>query len=106
MLRSVRAVAVLVCFPAVAWAELPVAAEIETTLATAGGRIRQFAFDGDASSYFGSEKDAGRDDHFTLRFDMPVAVKAIDIMTGKPKGGDALDDGILEVSADCKSFMA
>jgi len=35
-------------------AELPVVATVETTLATASSQIRQFAFDGDAETYFAS----------------------------------------------------
>jgi hypothetical protein len=85
-------------------AEPPVAATIETSLSTASGQIRQFAFDGDADSYFASSDNAGSADHFTLVFDKPVAVKAITVTTGRPEGGDRLDAGTLEVSADGKEF--
>jgi hypothetical protein len=84
--------------------ERPVMATVETTLATAAGQIRQFAFDGDPSTCFVSAKNAGRDDHFTLVLDRPVAVKSIVAVTGRPKGGDRLDAGVLEVSADGKKF--
>ena len=98
------------CFPATAMAapaepaEAPVAATIETTLTTADGQIRQFAFDGDAETFFVSEKNPGAADHFTLIFDKPVAVKSIGVTTGRPNGGDALDAGTLEISADGKKF--
>jgi hypothetical protein len=84
----------------------PVAAVVESTLKTAGGQIRQFAFDGNADSYFASANNPGKDDHFTLIFDQPVALRAIDLTTGKPKGGegDTLDAGVLESSTDGKTF--
>jgi hypothetical protein len=80
-----------------------VVATVQTTLATADGQIRQFAFDGDPSTCFASANNAGRKDHFTLVFDSPVAVKSILVMTGRPNGGDRLA-GALEGSADGKTF--
>ena len=71
----------------------PVAAIVETTLTTADGQIRQFAFDGDPDTYFASEKNPTAADHFTLVFDKPVAVKSVTATTGRPKGGDALEAG-------------
>jgi hypothetical protein len=82
----------------------PATAVVESSLATGGNHIRQFAFDGDPDTYFASEKNATKDDHFTLTFDTPAAVKAIRVTTGLPKGGNVLDAGILEVSADGKKF--
>ncbi|OWK35595.1 basic secretory protein-like protein [Fimbriiglobus ruber] len=82
----------------------PIGAMVETSLATAGRQIRQFAFDGDPASYFGSEKNPGKDDHFTLVFDAPVDVRSVTVSTGRAGGMDALDAGTLEVSADGKSF--
>src|SRR5947209_2253039 len=82
----------------------PVAAVVETTLATAGKNIRQFAFDGDPNTYFASEKNPGKDDHFTLVFDAPVALKAVTVLTGKPDGGDKLTGGAIEGSEDGKVF--
>jgi hypothetical protein len=81
-----------------------VAAVVETTLKTAAGQIRQFAFDGDPDSCFVSADNAGKGDHFTLVFDKPVALKSVQVVTGKPKGGDALANGRLEVSTDGKMF--
>jgi Peptidase of plants and bacteria len=112
MRASIRFVlTALLCLPAVASAapdlkpaDTRVAAVIETTLATAPGQIRQFALDGDADSYFASKEDAASTDHFTLVLDKAVAVKSIAVTTGKPKGGDLLDAGVLEVSADGKKF--
>ena len=37
--------------------EPPVAATIDTTLRTAAGHIRQFAFDGDPNTYFASAQE-------------------------------------------------
>jgi Peptidase of plants and bacteria len=82
----------------------PVSASIETTLSTASRQIRQFAFDGDAGTYFGSAQNPGTADHFTLIFDEPVIVSSIAVVTGRSDGSDALDAGKLEVSVDGKTF--
>ncbi|HEX8203654.1 MAG TPA: basic secretory protein-like protein [Isosphaeraceae bacterium] len=82
----------------------PVAATIATTLSTAGEQIRQLAFDGDAGTGFVSAEDAGRDDHFTLEFATPVTVTSLSVSTGRPDGGDRLDAGTLQVSADGVTF--
>jgi hypothetical protein len=84
--------------------DTPIAATIKTTLSSASGHIRQFAFDGDADTYFASSKDVRSSDHFTLLLDKPAAVKSIVVTTGRPRGGDRLDSGTLEGSADGKSF--
>src|SRR5262245_5036500 len=86
--------------PAAQPAEARVAATVETTLKSASGQIRQFAFDGDAGTYFASATNARAGDHFTLVFDKAVSVKSLAVTTGRPKGGDRLDNGTLEVSAD------
>jgi Peptidase of plants and bacteria/F5/8 type C domain len=91
--------------PNVSAGKLPVVASIETTLSTASRQIRQFAFDGDAATYFCSGKNPGTSDHFTLVFDEPVEVKSIAIVTGQPDGADALDAGTLETSFDGKTFQ-
>ncbi|QJW95340.1 basic secretory protein-like protein [Frigoriglobus tundricola] len=82
----------------------PATAVAESSLATGSGQIRQFAFDGDPNTYFASEKNATKADHFTLTFDTPVPVKSVRVATGLPKGGAKLDAGVLEVSADGKAF--
>jgi hypothetical protein len=87
-------------------AEAPVAATVETSLKSASGQIRQFAFDGDSKTYFASADNAKSSDHFTLVFDKPVAVKSVSVTTGRPKGDDKLDSGSLEGSADGKKFEA
>jgi hypothetical protein len=85
-------------------ADQPVAAVIETTLAAAPGQIRQFAFDGDPGSYFVSRQDVGSADHFTLVADRPVTLTSVAVLTGRPRGGDQLDAGVLEVSTDGRRF--
>jgi hypothetical protein len=85
-------------------ANKPVRAAVDTTLATADKHIRQFAFDGDVNSYFLSAQNAGKADHFTLVFDRPVIVQAVTATTGRPQGGDGLDEGTLQVSTDGKKF--
>ena len=79
-------------------------AVVESSLTTGSNQIRQFAFDGDPDTFFASEKNATKTDHFTLTFDTPANVKTIRVITGRPKGDDALDAGVLEVSADGKEF--
>lgn len=102
MFRLCLAMCLLV--PAAARAQAPVAAIVESSLKTAGGNIRQLAFDGNPDSYFASASHPGKDDHFTVIFDQPVAIRAIEVTTGKPKGGDTLEAGVLEFSADGKKF--
>jgi hypothetical protein len=82
----------------------PVTATIETTLTTAPGQIRQFAFDGDANTFFASARSPRQSDHFTLVFDRPVTVKSISVTTGRPDGGDLLESGSLGVSTSARSF--
>lgn len=86
-----------------------ITATIETTLTTSGEHIRQFAFDDDLKTYFASKKNATSKDHFTLVLDKPAAVRSLRVITGRPDGdGDdrdeMLDGGILQVSADGKTF--
>jgi hypothetical protein len=81
-----------------------VAAVVESSLKSAGGHIRQFAFDGNADTFFASEENPKESDHFTLTFDKPVAVKSITVATGRTNGDDKLEAGQLEVSADGKKF--
>lgn len=81
-----------------------VAAVIETTLRTASDHIRQFALDGSATTWFASEQNPGKADHFTLLLDAPVSLKSITVTTGRPDGVDALDAGMLEVAADGSNF--
>ncbi len=107
-LRSVLA-AGLLFLPFTIFAAAPppvpaVVATIETTMTTAAGQIRQFALDGDPNTYFASKENVGARDHFTLVFDRPVSVKSVVVTTGQPWGGDALDEGTLESSADGKKF--
>lgn len=81
-----------------------VAAVVETTLTTDGEKIRQFAFDGSADTYYASTKAPTEKDSFTLKFDKPVTVKSVKVATGKPKGGSELAGGVLSGSADGKAF--
>jgi hypothetical protein len=82
----------------------PLAAKIETTLGTAAGQIRQFAFDGDEDTFFASSQRPGKDDHFTLLLDAAVPAKSIAVSTGRADGSDRLESGTLEVSVDGKTF--
>ena len=84
----------------------PVVATVECPLATSGKQIRQFALDGDRDTYFASTGNPGRDDHFTLTLEKPVAVQSIQVLTGRPGGGNELETGSLEVSGDGLAFEA
>jgi Peptidase of plants and bacteria len=93
----------LVSFPARAGE--PVAATVETTLTTLDGQIRQFALDGDAATYFASEKGPSAEDHFTIVLDELVSVKSIEAVTGRPDGERQVVGGTLEVSPDGRTFQ-
>jgi hypothetical protein len=82
----------------------PIAAAAKSSLKSAQGKIRQFAFDKDPESYFASSEKPGKDDNFTLQFDEPVALKSIKVLTGTPKGENKLTSGELQVSKDGKQF--
>ena len=82
----------------------PVTATIETTLASEQGQIRQFAFDGDPSTFFAAAQKPSGADHFTIVFDKPVKVKAIAVVTGKTDGSELLEHEKLEGSGDGKTF--
>ncbi|WP_165251033.1 basic secretory protein-like protein [Paludisphaera soli] len=95
---------IVVASQAVARAEAPVGAVVESTLATAGERIRQFAFDGDDATSYETEA-AGEGDHaVALTFDAPVQVGSVEVRTGDDGGAGRLDVGSLEGSADGKAF--
>ena len=89
--------------PAVAAAP-PATAVIETTLGTASGQIRQFAFDGDPGTFYASERSPASDDHFTLVLDRPVTLKSVAAISGRADGADRLEAGSLEVSSDGSTF--
>ena len=99
----------LACAPALAddaTKAKPMAAAVESTLATASENIRQLAFDGDDATYFASTEKPGARDSFTLVLDAPVLARSVSVRTGKPDGADALDSGSLEGSEDGKSFQS
>lgn len=98
------AVALLFCVPLSIRAESPYAATIESSLASDGDRIRQLAFDGDKMSYFASAKNASATDHFTFILDKPLAIRSIQVLTGRPDGSQKLTAAALEISTDGKRF--
>jgi hypothetical protein len=106
------AAAVLTCGPAPADTPAPAPpprpvefAVVESSLPTAGGNIRQFAFDADPATYFASTRNPTTADHLTLRFDNPVSLKSLAVVTGRPGGADALAAGVLEASIDGTEFV-
>ena len=104
--RTFPALLILTALGADAPAAKPVAAVVESTLATDSDKIRQFAFDGDKATYFASKDNPGEADSFTLVLDAPAAATSIAVETGKPDGSDALEGGTVEVSGDGKAFRA
>lgn len=90
--------------PAIASDPKSVRATVESTLPTDSGRIRQFAFDGDETTYFASVRAPSAEDHFTLVLDRAVIAKSIAILTGKPDGSNVLESGTLELSDDGETF--
>ncbi len=84
--------------------EVVVAARIECPLPSAVDHIRQFAFDGDASTYFATSTSPSAGDHVTLHFDAAVALKSVKVTTGGAKGEGALKAGVLEFSEDGAKF--
>jgi Peptidase of plants and bacteria len=105
-MRTRLAFVALLCLAPVAVAaeSKPIRATVVSTLPTAPKHARQFAFDGEADTYYASAKNSGKDDVVTLIFDVPVTVKSVAVTTGKPDGGDKLMAGSLEGSVDGKSF--
>lgn len=88
------------------FAEEPVTAVVESTLPTHEGRIRQFALDGDESTFFASDRAPTAQDHFTILLDKPVNLRRIAAKTGRPDGSETIDGGSLEVSTDGRSFKS
>lgn len=104
---SLFTAAFLTAAPAPAVGPPPVArAVVSSSLPTADGRIRQFAFDADPATYFLSGRNPTPADHLTLTFDRPVAVKSVAVLTGRPDGQAALAAGTLDLSADGTTFEA
>ena len=66
--------------------DLPVSPTIETSLSTSGRQIRQFAFDGDASTFFASAEQPEGSDHFTLILDRADALEVDPVFTAGPTG--------------------
>jgi hypothetical protein len=81
------------------------AAVIETSLPTQRDLVPQLAFDGNADTYFLSARPPKADDTFTLILTRPSRLKRVEVLTGKPDGGDALEAGVLETSADGNTFV-
>lgn len=83
----------------------PVMAVIDSTLITAGGQIRQFAFDGQTDTLFLSETKPGPADHFTLVLDQPVGIQSMTVLVGQGTEPSPIDARMLQVSRDGKSFV-
>lgn len=82
----------------------PKLARVETDLPTTRDFVPQLAFDGDAKTFFLSDRPGKAGEAFTLMLPAPAKVKQIEVSTGKPDGTDALGAGVLETSADGAKF--
>ncbi len=82
-----------------------VTAVVVTSLETEARQIRQFAFDGDETTFFESAGAATPADDFTLVFDRAVTGKSLSVTTGKPDGTGRIDAGRLEIAQDGKTFV-
>jgi hypothetical protein len=85
----------------------PVFATVATTLETRDEHIRQFAFDGDAATFFASKGNVSASDHFTLALETAAEVKSIAVVTGTSgePSADRLDAGVIEVARDGRNFV-
>jgi hexosaminidase len=79
-------------------------AMIETVLGTSDFLDPAFAFDGNDSTYYKSAVPPRKDDHFTLNFQQPRSVYAIEVLTGINRKGQ-LSGGDVQVSADGTTFI-
>jgi len=79
-------------------------AKVESTLKSRRDHIKQCVLDGDAASYFASADNASKADHLTVKWDRPVALKSLEVLTGKPDGSETLTAGELQLSADGVKF--
>ncbi len=64
----------------------------------------ELAVDGRPGTFFWTSRGLNADDHFTLTFAKPLALNNVEIITGKPEGGDSLEKGVLEISEDGAAF--
>lgn len=79
-----------------------VRATVESSLPTAGGNIRQFAFDGNPATAYVSSGVATKDDHLTVVFEEPVRLDEVEVWAGRP--GAFPDAIVVEHSTDGNSF--
>jgi hypothetical protein len=82
----------------------PPRARVETSLPTDGDRVPELAFDGKPDTFCRSARAAKAGDTFTLVLPAPVKVREVEVATGKPDGGETLEQGVLEISADGNAF--
>ncbi len=64
----------------------------------------ELAVDGRPGTFFWTSRGLNADDHLTLTFAKPLALNDVEIITGKPEGGDSLEKGVLEISEDGAAF--
>ena len=86
---------------------MPVKPQIEAAFSSSVGTCDflepAFALDGDDATFFKSAAAPQSGDHFTVTFDKPQQVHAIEVLTGI-NGRGLLNGGQVQVSADGKEF--
>ena len=81
------------------------AAVAESSLATDSDMVRQFAFDGDADTYFASKDAPGRRTRSRWSSTSQSSSSPSAVQTGKPDGAEALGSGSLQTSEDGEAFQ-
>lgn len=78
---------------------------IETTLTTSQTNRPALAFDTRRDTFFRSGRGADEKDHFTAWFTPALELKRVEVLTGAGEGTGKLAAGVLEVSADGRTFQ-
>jgi hypothetical protein len=81
-----------------------VVAIVKTSLHSAEGHIRQFAFDGSDETYYLSSEPARTTDFFMLEFAKPVRIESMDVLIGLADGRNAPEFVVLDVFSDANVF--
>ncbi len=80
---------------------------VETSLGFHDGHWPELAFDGRDGTFFWADRELKDGDHFTVHFKEPLAAEAkVEIATGgrASRNGDRLEHGVVESSADGKTW--
>src|SRR5690606_27656033 len=81
-----------------------VVATVDCTLPSERRHIRQFAYDGDESTYYESAEPIAAETSFTFKLDAAVDLKSVDVLTGTDEGEQSLAAGVLEAAGEDGEF--